>query len=259
MKTYPILVYHGIHDHPTSSGLFDHIYSIRRRDFEEQIAWLKLEGYRSCLISDIVRDVPTDKIVVITFDDGDISNLQVALPILQQHSFVAEFFITTNRIGQPGSLNPDQIKRLSSCGMSVQSHGVTHRYLSDLANDELLEELMQSKASLEKILEKKVVGLSLPGGRGNDRVIAFAKAAGYEYMCTSRFGHDDLQTGSFRLRRITINARTNLDEFRSYVRGQGILYVRSIGRERMLKWAKCALGNRLYERIRQKLLVRAAD
>ncbi len=250
-RVVPILMYHGIHDTPDDEGRFDPVYSISRRQFEEQLRWLQENGYRTVTCAGLAGIEPDDKAVVITFDDGDRSNYTVSLDCLRDRGMTAEYFITTDWIGSEHYMNPEQLRTLDRAGMSVQSHGKSHRYLSDLSDEELEEELRGSKQTLEGILGKPVEGLALPGGRGNGAVTRQAQEAGYRYLCTSRLGLNSLaELKPYALKRIAVTRQMELVLFQRLVRGDRWELGRRIARQRLLDGAKRLLGNRLYERLR---------
>ena len=56
------------------------------------------------LADNVVSPAPK-KLVVLTFDDGNISDLATAAPILKTHGFGATFYITSGWVGKPGRLN----------------------------------------------------------------------------------------------------------------------------------------------------------
>ncbi len=247
----PVLMYHGIHDSPQDEGLFDPVYSITRRQFEAQLQWLEENGYRTVTCAELMEHEPGDRLAVITFDDGDRSNYTVSLPMLRERDMVADYFITTDWIGGEHHMSAGQLRALEAAGMSVQSHGKSHRYLSDLPAAELEEELVGSKRALESILGGPVKGLALPGGRGDERVSRQAGAAGYDYVCTSRLGlNPPGGLEPYALRRIAITRQMELDTFQRLVRGDRWEMGRRLARQWLLDGAKRLLGNRLYERLR---------
>ena len=68
--------------------------------------------------------------VVITFDDGHQSNLEIAATQLQARGLSAYFFITSGFIGRRAHfLSAAELHALAAVpGMVIGSHGVTHRF-----------------------------------------------------------------------------------------------------------------------------------
>ncbi len=246
----PILMYHGIHDRPGEGGSFEPVYSITRREFGAQLQWLADNGYRTATCRQMEDLAADGKHVIITFDDGDLSNRTVSLEMLQRHSMCAEYFITSDWIGTPGYMSATQLMELEGAGMSVQSHARSHRFLSELDDQEIREELAGSKRTLERILGRPVTGLALPGGRGDRRVVRVAREVGYRYLCNSELGLNSPGCDPFSLRRIPITRGMDLDTFRRLVTGDRWEMGRRRARQLVLAGLKRVLGNRLYVRLR---------
>ena len=252
----PVIMYHGIHDTPLSEGLYDSVYSLPSFRFKEHLDWLIDQGYCVKRVTDIkkINDVNIDKDIILTFDDGDLSNYTVAFPLLEEKKLCAEFFITTDRIGKKDSITKDQIREMANRGMSIQSHGVTHRYLSDLSAKDLLFELKGSKETLEEITNIPVDVLALPGGRGSKIVTDLALQLGYKTVCTSGMGFNEYPPDWQSIERLSIYRNTNLKHFESLVKGRGAYYYKMLAKEKLLQIPKKVLGNRLYDRFRHLII-----
>jgi len=129
-KSIPVLMYHALEDKAHPAGAKDageQRYVLQVSQFREQMEHLHQEGYKTFLLDELqaLVDWPV-KSVVLTFDDGHESNFTLALPILQEYRFKAEFFITTGWIGTQYFMTEEQIRGLYRAGMGIGSHGVTH-------------------------------------------------------------------------------------------------------------------------------------
>ncbi len=129
----------------------------------------------------------------ITFDDGNLSDHAIALPRLLARGLQAEFFVLTRRIGQPGSLGPQEIAELLAAGMGIGSHGVAHRDWRKLSKAALRVELEESKAVLERLCDRPVIEAGIPFGGWNARVLRALRRAGYKSAWSSDGGwmHND--------------------------------------------------------------------
>lgn len=250
MQRLPVLMYHGLHAAADRPG-FDPVYSVAPAEFERQLDWLRDHGYRTVRLNEPVAN-GNEKRVVISFDDGDASNRSVALPLLASRGMVAEFFITSDFIGRPGMVSEDDVRALAAAGMGVQSHGRSHRFLADLDAAELETELDDSKTRLERITAKPVSALALPGGRGGERECAAALRLGYRRVLTS-IPVDNRRARDY-CERIAITRGMGLDEFAALVEWRGVRPRLLRLRYRALAWPKRLLGNRRYERLRERLL-----
>ncbi|MFB4303982.1 polysaccharide deacetylase family protein [Actinomadura sp. NTSP31] len=115
-----VLTYHGVSD-------TDHAGStLSRRMFGEHMAALAAAGYRTVRLRDVedliahrsVRLPP--RALLITFDDGQLTDWTTADPVLKAHGFTAAGFLTTGKIVQPGTpsyyLSTRQVRDLAATG-----------------------------------------------------------------------------------------------------------------------------------------------
>ncbi len=123
----PVLMYHGLHADQNARGRYDPVYSLHPDDFARQLDWLLQSGHQTVHIDAGLSQAAssgTSRPVLITFDDGDVSNIEIALPLLVERGMVAEFFITSDFIGQPGMLSSQDVRSLSDVGMGIVSRTV---------------------------------------------------------------------------------------------------------------------------------------
>jgi peptidoglycan/xylan/chitin deacetylase (PgdA/CDA1 family) len=252
----PVLMYHGLHADERANGRYDPVYSVHPGDFARQLDWLLQHGYRS-----IGFDAPADadtagdaRAVAITFDDGDASNLEVALPLLRERGMVATFFITSDFIDQPGMLRAADVRALADAGMGIGAHGRSHRFLEDLDAEALDAELRDSRARLSAIAGRSIDALALPGGRGGERERLAALAHGYRHLSGSVPGPNRGTAPGEWLQRIAVTRGMALPRFASLVAWRGLRPRLARARFSALAWPKRLLGNSGYERLRARLL-----
>ena len=122
----------------------------------------------------------------LTFDDGHISNLELAVPILQSRNLTARFFITVGWTGtKSGFMGWPELRSLHEAGQSIGAHGWTHTLLTHLNDQDLAAELSNSRLTLEDKLGTSITTMSLPGGRYDRRVLAACERAGFTQVYTS--------------------------------------------------------------------------
>lgn len=148
--------------------------------------WLSVAQFTYIL--DRVAASPDPGAYVLTFDDGNLSDHDIALPALTERGLGGAVFVLTGRIGQPGSLDAEQIRALAEAGVIIGSHGITHRAWSDLEGPVLDEELAGSKTRLEDICCHPVTLAGIPFGRYDARTLRRLRWAGYQAVYSSDGG-----------------------------------------------------------------------
>jgi peptidoglycan/xylan/chitin deacetylase (PgdA/CDA1 family) len=255
MKTpkIPILIYHALFDQDQNKEK----YAIHKDAFEVQMRYIYENGIATLLLDDL-REPPQNsngkRGVVITFDDGNASDYTIATPLLKKYGLKAVFFVIVSRVGQKGYVNWDQLAKMQSDGMSIQSHSLTHPYLSEISPDALYLELHGSKEGIEKNLSASadVRFLAIPGGFFSTDVLRMAEEVGYCGVCTSVPGMIPLdKTGkTFNLwNRFTMTRVTSFSSFTAILHGS-TGYVAFCEAEYFLKnIAKRLLGGKVYHAI----------
>jgi peptidoglycan/xylan/chitin deacetylase (PgdA/CDA1 family) len=129
--------------------------------------------------------------VLVTFDDGNRSDAEIALPALARRGLRGAFFPTAHGLGQPGFLGPEELRELVKAGMTVGSHGFAHRPWRDLAPEELHEELVVARERLEEAAGVRIDQAACPFGAYDRRSLAAIREAGYTRVYTSDRGPAD--------------------------------------------------------------------
>ncbi len=183
----PVLVYHSFGPalSKKESKLAMH-YRVTEKMFEEQMKYLYTNGYHPISFSNYVnsfKDGSTlpEKAVVLTFDDGWKTQYKYAIPILEKYKFTATFFIVTDYVDNkyPAYMSWDNLKDLVAHGFDIESHTKTHQMLTKANSKKLLQELVDSKKTLEEKLKIKVTTLAYPDYMHNKTVRSAVESAGY--------------------------------------------------------------------------------
>lgn len=111
----------------------------------------------------------------------------------------------------------DDLRQMHRAGMEIGSHGVHHRMLAKLPDDEMRREVFDSKTAIERELGDDAYAISYPVG-GTDAydagVIAATQEAGYRIACSYRAGAEpDLRGHRYELRRIPIERQMDMRWF----------------------------------------------
>ena len=138
---------------PTSTGL---TLQLPRTVLDEQLQYLKAQGYHTVKLVDIYNTLSTGKPlpenpIVLTFDDGYKDAYTNALPLLQAYGFTAEFFIlaTPAHFEAPVYLNWNDVRVMADNGMSMQAHGRDHYDLTNRNYDFLVYQILGAKEAVE--------------------------------------------------------------------------------------------------------------
>lgn len=258
-----VLMYHSLYENDDTSAIDaeDLPYAVSKENFIQQLD--RLARVRTGLF--VAGDLAD---VVITFDDGHQSNLDIAVPLLVERGLSAYFFITSGFVdSRPGFLSSEGVATLAKVsGMMVGSHGVTHQFFNDLSPTVAHQELIESKAFLENITKHPCESMSFPGGRYNKETLELLRTAGY----TQWFGSDvgivnasksfnsnsdtaatqEVQlspmSGIQPLERVAIRRTTQLDEFDRMITPDRGYFRSHMRRSQAKKILQKTLGNRLY-------------
>ncbi len=232
MLTLPLL-YHELRPEPSS-----YTYATECASFRRHLALFQKLGEDPGMLRP-----------EITFDDGHMSNFEYALPMLQEQSMAARFFITVGwTSARSGYMGWNELRALHAAGQSIGAHGWTHTLLTHLDTGALDRELRGARETLEDRLATSVISMSLPGGRFNQQVLEACTAAGYTEIWTSIPHAEPFPFGPVLGR---LNMRGSMTEAwleRLLQPGTGVL--RGLEREQRVKdAAKAVLGDRLYAKV----------
>ena len=137
--------------------------------------------------------------VAVTFDDGFMSVVKNAWPILKPLNIKATMFVPASYLGQnPGWEIAEQHKKdrrevvidqlrmrqLDAEGFEMLSHTLTHPILTQIEPEEQYRQLLDSRIELERLLDHQVKSVSYPLGFHDQQVIRAAREAGYTYGVT---------------------------------------------------------------------------
>src|ERR1035437_4814570 len=101
---------------------------------------------------------------------------------------------------------------LLSASVDFQSHTMSHVLLNKCDDSLALEEVQYSKINLEKKLNKPIYALAYPNGLYSDREIINVQKSNYLCALTIDPGFNTKKTNQFKLRRLGISDKANIDE-----------------------------------------------
>jgi peptidoglycan/xylan/chitin deacetylase (PgdA/CDA1 family) len=155
----------------------------RDLDPGEDQTWVGIEQFERVLDAVAGRED-----VRITFDDGNASDVQIALPRLLERGLKAEFFVLTGMLGEAGRLRADDVRELARAGMSIGSHGWAHRDWRRVDAEQANQELMEASHVLRELTGQPVSTVSIPFGSYDRHVLRGLRHAKVTRVYTSDGG-----------------------------------------------------------------------
>lgn len=170
-------------------------------ELDAQMGWLAQHG-KAVSLDDVAefvagrRTLPHDA-ALITIDDGSVSTLRVAAPILARHRIPAVAYVTSSLIGLGDLghgerfLSWEELRELADSGITIGSHAHTHRSLGKMPPHEARDEARRSKETIEQKLGRPVTSFAYPFGTHGDFTPETEQAlrdAGYTLAFNSKHG-----------------------------------------------------------------------
>ncbi len=178
--------------------------------FETHLRWLAKRRERVTTLRKTLTESPNKNLIAITFDDGYLDNLTVALPLLEKYDLPMTLFMVADFIGKDDYLSADDLKFLAAHPLvTVGSHTFSHRHLTRLSREDARFELAESKKVLEETTEKKIDLLAYPYGDCNREIELLSEEIGYRAAWSVWNGNDT----PFSRWRVPLGTNDNLPRF----------------------------------------------
>lgn len=155
-------------------------------DEGERPYWISEARFAEVL--DLVDRHPARSRVIYTFDDGNRSDIEIALPALQARGRRASFFVLAGRFGHANYLSRGDCRELVAQGMTVGLHGRHHVDWRSLDRAAFADETIAAREEVAAASGQPVQAVGIPFGNYNRRVIARLKAQGFGPIYTSDSG-----------------------------------------------------------------------
>jgi peptidoglycan/xylan/chitin deacetylase (PgdA/CDA1 family) len=224
-----ILCYHEVEETTTTR------YTVSRENFREQLDLITSSGHTVVPLEEAVAYL-TGKVetiapmpVVITVDDGWSCTRTEMFAEFEKRKMPYSVFVYPKAISHGAhSMTWDMVREVAAGIGAVESHALTHPFLTRTRNTSvtteaypewLRNELVESKARIEKNVEKKVRFLAYPFGDFDEAVAASAEAAGYEAALTTNRGPNRVGDDPYRLKRYLFHGDTTVEDLARWLRG----------------------------------------
>jgi peptidoglycan/xylan/chitin deacetylase (PgdA/CDA1 family) len=140
----PILMYHSV-SLAESEGL-----TISTEKLEEQFKYLANKGYRTYHFKELMdlKKLTHEKNIVISFDDGYVNQMELAVPLLEKYDLKATFFVPLAYLGKTDEWNTalldimtsEQLKSLDPTRIELAYHSFHHKFYTELSPAEIDED-----------------------------------------------------------------------------------------------------------------------
>jgi hypothetical protein len=167
-------MYHSISDDSETGVAHYYRVATSPKRFSEQMRWLHDQGYAVTSFPNLLQRIkagshPSDRCVVLTFDDGFRDFLTNAWPVLESFGYTASVFLPTAFIGVNRKffkgrecLTWSEVRDLHNSGISFGSHTVSHPILNGMEWKAVQRELHDSRIQIEDQLQAPVVNFAYP-------------------------------------------------------------------------------------------------
>ena len=237
----PIVMYHQISQKKSKQGT----YVISIDEFEKDLQLFKEQGFTTINVSELInfvtrKDELPEKPIMLTFDDGNLSDYVYALPLLKKYQMKAIFSIVgkfTDDYSEPDAiknidfamLSWDEIREMHESGLAdFQNHSygmhdnsrrrgaLPRKYESDEEYREIIKkDLGRLNAELKDHIGVEPEAFTCPFGCYSDRLREAVRNAGFSVIFTSHQIMNTL-TGDpeelFNLKRFLRTHGKNMDE-----------------------------------------------
>jgi peptidoglycan/xylan/chitin deacetylase (PgdA/CDA1 family) len=192
----PIFLFHRVNSMPAAAN-WPQLY-VAPPAFSASVSKLKRTGARSVSLDEVLESPRTqDKAFVLTFDDGFVSALEHAGPVLAGLGFKAINFLVADRLGMRNEwdagidhtmeslMDAGQVRGWLSLGHDIGAHTLTHPHLDQIPLAQAREEICASKRKLEDTFGREVRHFAYPYGGFTPAVMDLVREAGFATACTT--------------------------------------------------------------------------
>jgi peptidoglycan/xylan/chitin deacetylase (PgdA/CDA1 family) len=239
----PVLLYHSVADAPER----DRRFAVSPATFEAHADVIKASGRVTLRISDLAtglrgeRPLP-ERAAAITFDDGFADNYDAVHSLLGR-GLKSTLYVTTGELGAPGRLMPSRVAELAHVpAIEIGAHAVRHRYLDELDDVEIADEVKVSKLELEELTQVTVHSFAYPHGAYDRRVRDAVIDAGYRSAVAVKNAVAHAADDPFAIARWTVTAGTPVSRIAQVLEGEDV----------PLAWSHERARTRAYRTVRRQ-------
>lgn len=233
----PVLMYHHMLEDPAQVGFANNSMVIKVSAFQQQMNYLKQNGWRTISIQELdnylmKRHNLTGKVAIITFDDGNLSTIKYAYPILKQNNQKATSFVIADRIRSKAAewnesyfqyVGFQEMKATNDVfdyqhhtfGMHLRDKATNLPYLLVKSTEEIKEDILLGKKQIGKMDNQpdRVKYLAYPWGGYDSKVANAVSFSGIRMAFTTNTGNVKLGDYRYALNRQGISPKHTLQDF----------------------------------------------
>jgi len=210
----PILMYHDVGETANSP------WCVPEQIFRSQMTSLRAQGYKTILPPDIIAHLKWGKPlprkpVMITFDDGYLSNLTVIEPILKENGLQAVSYLITGQVAETATdrreyegkkclIWPEALAMQKRGTFIFGGHSHTHKNLAGDANP--LTQISECRRQLRLHGIRKPYSFCYPYGQYNQETIKAVTQARFQMavVCEDSVAAIGQNTNLFTLPRVSV-------------------------------------------------------
>ena len=159
-----------------------------------QVAWLAAHGYHAVTLQrvfDSWRGAATlpAKPVVLSFDDGYLSQVRNALPVLKARHWPGVLNLEVANLQPVWGIRPPGVRKLLAAGWELDAHTLTHPDLTTVdAAQAARRGRRLARGDPQACSTSRSNFFCYPAGRYDDAVVAAVQQAGYLGATTTNYG-----------------------------------------------------------------------
>jgi peptidoglycan/xylan/chitin deacetylase (PgdA/CDA1 family) len=218
----PVLMYHRVDVDVPRNGISRDL-TITPQTLDAQLNYLRSQGLTPISMDEFERRYrakkPTDRDVIVTFDDGYSDQYRYAFPVLERDRAGATFYIVTHNVGRDAHVTWPELKFMLAHRMDIEAHGESHDDLAGMTDSRQRTEIDGSIGELENRLKlKSVSSYAYPSGRFNLETLRIERAAGVPVAVTTDARNIIQPQDALQVVRIRVRRAWTLEDFASAVR-----------------------------------------
>lgn len=225
-----------IYYHDIVEGDGDSFMKMNVEMFKRQMSYLKENGIETLTFRDLESD-PTilsysPRRVLITFDDGWLSNYQEIFEWMKRHGIKYNIFLTVGKIGSDAAyLNWEQVRQMQESGVvGFGVHTMTHPDLSQFDGIDTRMEFDEADRLFRQETGRPALDFCYPFGKYGQASNDYLSHCPYHRIYTSDLDYSRQRAGQIFFGRAAISADDSMDIFSNKVKGYYNIYQSLKGR-----------------------------